>query len=73
MQQIASDANTFHLYEVYVNQDAHLTAHRNSPHYTKWRETVQDWFDGEPQRFTMNTIFPSDEGWRKQKPHLLNW
>ena len=65
--------NTFHLYEVYENQDAHLNAHRNAPHYQKWRETVQDWFDGEPQRFAMTTVFPSDAGWRKQKPGLLNW
>jgi autoinducer 2-degrading protein len=73
MHQSTSDPNTFHLYEVYENQDAHMQAHRNAPHYIKWRETVQDWFDGEPQRVAMTTIFPSDGGWRQQKPHLLQW
>jgi (4S)-4-hydroxy-5-phosphonooxypentane-2,3-dione isomerase len=73
MHQSTTDPNTFHLYEVYENQDAHLTAHRNAPHYQKWRQTVQDWFDGEPQRFAMTTIFPSDNGWRQQKSGLLNW
>jgi quinol monooxygenase YgiN len=73
MHQNAEDPNTFHLYEVYENQEAHLNAHRNAPHYIKWRETVQNWFDGDPQRVTLTTIFPSDAGWRQQKPHLLNW
>lgn len=70
--QNASDPNLFHLYEVYSNQDA-LNAHRSAPHYAKWRETVQNWFDGEPQRVEMTTIFPSEDGWRTQKPTLLHW
>ena len=70
--QSSSDANRFHLYEVYENEAA-MEPHRSSPHYKKWRETVQDWFDGEPQRVVMSTVFPSDEGWRRQKPHLLSW
>ena len=40
------DPNRIHLYEVYKNQAA-VDAHRAAPHYTKWRETVKDWFDGE--------------------------
>lgn len=67
-----SDPNRFHLYEVYEDQDA-LEAHRNAPHYKKWRDTVHDWFDGEPKRILMTTVFPSDEGWRKQKPNLVSW
>ena len=67
-----SDPDLFHLYEVYADEAA-LEAHRNAPHYKKWRETVQDWLDGEPQRVAMTTVFPSDDGWRKQKPDLLNW
>ncbi len=68
----SSDPNRFHLYEVYENEAA-LEAHRNAPHYKKWRETVQDWFDGDPERVVMTTVFPSDVGWKKQKPHLLDW
>ena len=71
--QSAADPNIFHLYEVYENQNAHIVAHRSAPHYVKWRETVQPWFDGAPQAITMTSVFPSDEGWRKQKPHLVNW
>ena len=64
--------NEFHLYEVYENPHA-LDAHRDTPHYKKWRQTVEPWFDGELNRVSMNTIFPSDSGWRDQKPCLLNW
>ena len=70
--QDGSDPDRFHLYEVYAD-DAAREAHRGAPHYKKWRETVQDWFDGEPQRVEMATVFPSDDGWRAQKPALLNW
>lgn len=66
------DPNRFHLYEVYQDASA-LEAHREAPHYKKWRETVGDWFDGDIQRVGMTTVFPSDDGWRKQKPGLLNW
>ena len=68
----SSDPNLFHLYEVYADEAA-LEAHRNAPHYKKWRGTVQGWFDGEPERVVMSTVFPSDDGWRRQKPHLLSW
>ena len=67
-----SDSNRFHLYEVYTDQAA-LEAHRKAPHYKKWRSTVEDWFDGEIQRVSMTTVFPSDDGWRQQKAGLLSW
>ena len=67
-----SDPNRFHLYEVYTDQAA-LEAHRKAPHYKKWRSTVEDWFDGEIQRVSMTTVFPSDDGWQQQKPGLLSW
>jgi len=70
--QNTNDPNTFHLYEVYAD-DAALESHRNAPHYKKWRSIVADWFDGDVQRVEMKTIFPSDEGWRKQKSHLIDW
>ena len=72
IHQNESDPNRFHLYEVYADRAAHL-AHRETPHYKKWRDTVQQWFDWEPQRVEMTTIFPSESGWRKQKPNLTNW
>lgn len=73
IHQSPKDDHVFYLYEVYENQVAHQTAHRSAPHYVKWRETVKDWFEGSPEAIQMNTVFPSDAGWRKQKPHLVNW
>ncbi len=66
-----SDPNLAHLYEVYEDQAA-IDAHREMPHYKKWRATVEDWFDGDTERVDMTTIFPSDDGWRRQKPHLMD-
>ena len=72
MLQDAGDPDLFHRYEVYQDQSA-IDAHRAAPHYLKWRETVWGWLDGDPQRVEMTTLFPSEEGWRKQKAGLLNW
>jgi autoinducer 2-degrading protein len=35
-----------YLYEVYVNKAA-FEYHTKTPHITKWRETVKDWYAGE--------------------------
>jgi quinol monooxygenase YgiN len=47
--QDARDPHTLYLYEVYRDEAA-LEAHRQAPHFVQWRETVQDWFDGDPRR-----------------------
>ena len=70
--QSQEDPNTLHLYEVYAD-DAALEAHRQAPHYLKWRSIVAEMFDGDPKRIATTTLFPSDDGWKKQKPGLTNW
>ena len=60
--QDIEDPNKIHLYEVYKDQAA-VDAHRAAPHYTKWRETVQDWFDGEIVRRLASPVFPPDGSW----------
>ena len=68
----ASDPDLVHLYEVYEDQAA-LDAHRKMPHYTRWADEVADWRDPDVVgRVESTTDFPSDEGWRKQKTHLLD-
>ena len=57
-----NDENTVYLYEVYENKEAWETAHRSAPHYTKWRETVSPWFDGDPTRVELSPIFTKDKG-----------
>ena len=62
----------FYLYEVYRDEAA-FEAHLEAPHFLKWRDAVQSFFDGDIGRIDMKTLFPSEEGWEKQKPALLNW
>ena len=69
---VPDDPNRFYLYEVYANREAHAT-HREQPHYVAWRSAVEHMFDGDLGRVEMETVFPSDDGWRAQKPGLVNW
>ena len=62
--QDAEDPNRIHLYEVYRDQAA-IEAHRQAPHYTKWRETVKDWHAAEPVRRMGAHAFPPDSSWSK--------
>ena len=52
--------NQIHLYEVYQDEAA-LDAHRQAPHFTKWRETCADWFDGEPIRSVCTPVFRRED------------
>ncbi len=70
--QDESDPCRIHLYEVYADEQS-IEAHRNAPHYLKWRDIIDDMVEGDFQRINMTTIFPSDEGWKNQKPYLLKW
>ena len=70
--QNSENPQVFHLYEVYED-DAAFEVHKNTPHYKIWRSKVEPWFDGEVEGVKMQTIFPSDNGWREQKACLLNW
>ena len=62
----------YYLYEVYLNRDS-LEKHRATPHFQKWLSTVGDWFEADLERIEMETVFPSDDGWGLQKPHIVNW
>jgi autoinducer 2-degrading protein len=66
---LQDDANPdrIYLYEVYKDEKA-LEAHREAPHFKKWRETVKDWFDGEPMRHVCTTVFPTEDAWKGVKP-----
>jgi autoinducer 2-degrading protein len=37
-----TDPSKFVLYEAYESDEA-AAAHKRTPHYLKWRETVEDW------------------------------
>ena len=66
-----SDPDLVHLYEVYEDQAA-FDVHKTMPHFTEWADTVADWRTGDVTVVSMTTAFPSDAGWRHQKPHLID-
>ena len=70
--QNSTKDNIFHLYEVYEDKVAFET-HQETQHFKKWFLLVQPWLDGGADTVTMNTIFPSSQGWERQKPSLLHW
>ena len=45
-----------------------MEAHRNAPHYTKWRAEVADWFDGEIVRSLGTPVYPPEGKWNKRPP-----
>ena len=63
--QDSQDANKVYLYEVYKDRESWEVAHRQAPHYTKWRNTVQDWFAVEPVRIESTPVYPPEGGWGK--------
>jgi autoinducer 2-degrading protein len=72
MHQDPDISSRFYLYEVYRDEEA-FEAHLEAPHFIEWRDTVKPFFDGDIQKIVMQTVFPSDDGWEKQKSALLNW
>jgi quinol monooxygenase YgiN len=62
--QDAKDPNKIYLYEVYKDQAA-LDAHRQAPHFLKWREAVKDWRVGDPIRFEGTPVYPPEKAWKK--------
>ena len=62
--QDLEDPDRIHLYEVY-RDDAAIEAHRQAPHYLKWRETVKDWHAAEPVRRSCVTVYPPESEWSK--------
>jgi len=55
--------NRVHLYEVYKDEAA-IAAHREAPHFVKWRDMTKDWLAKPYSRTLCTNVYPSDEGWR---------
>ncbi|MGQ9456171.1 MAG: putative quinol monooxygenase [Armatimonadota bacterium] len=55
--QSADDPCKFILYEAWASpEDA--AAHKNTPHYQKWRDTVADWMAEPRQGIQYRSLFP---------------
>lgn len=60
--QQEDDPNRFVLIEAFRSAEAQL-AHRETAHYQKWRDTVQDWM-AEPRTGVRHiSLFPEDSAW----------
>ena len=55
--QSKEDPSRFLLYEAYETQDA-AAAHKQTPHYLKWRETVGPWMAEPRQGVHYNSLAP---------------
>lgn len=60
--QQADDPTRFILVEVYKSVEA-STAHKETAHYLKWRDTVADMMAEPRQGIKYGNVFPDDGGW----------
>ncbi|NPV02773.1 MAG: antibiotic biosynthesis monooxygenase [Brevinematales bacterium] len=65
--QAKDDPSRFTLYEVY-RSDAGAAAHKETPHYKKWKDTVADWMAKPREGVAHHVLAPSDpEVWKTRK------
>ena len=57
--QQSDDPCRFMIYEVFESEDA-VRLHKETPHYLKWRDTVQEWMAGPRMGIRYSVIEPSD-------------
>ena len=57
--QSPEQATHFILYEAYSTQQ-HAAAHKETQHYSAWRETVADWMEKPRQGIVYNGLYPAE-------------
>lgn len=60
--QQQDDPSRFVLVEVYCTAND-PARHKETPHYQKWRESVEEMMVSPRQSIKYQNIFPGDEGW----------
>jgi quinol monooxygenase YgiN len=60
--QQTDDPTRFILIEVYRTADA-VAAHKETPHYQTWRDTVADMMAAPRTSVKSHNVFPDDDGW----------
>jgi len=61
LAQAEDDKSRFLLYEVYKCKDD-FAKHQQTPHYVKWRDTVNGWMAQPRQGVKHLSLFPPDQG-----------
>lgn len=57
--QSREDPSVFTLYEAYASDEA-SAAHKQTPHYLKWRDTVAGWMEKPRTGIPHNVVAPTD-------------
>lgn len=57
-----ADPNRIVLFEVYRDEAA-FEAHKQTPHFIRWRDGVQDWFAAPAEVIQGQNVFPPDQAW----------
>ena len=57
--QDSGNPSKFVLYEAYDSEDS-SAAHKSTPHYLKWRETVAEWMEKPREGIKYQIICPTD-------------
>ncbi len=60
--QEEGDPSSFVLVEVYRTKED-PARHKETAHYQRWRDTVEDLLDGPRSKRVYSNIFPGEEGW----------
>lgn len=60
--QDKTDPNRIVLFEVYRDAAA-FAEHKQAPHYTRWQETVKDWFAAPTGVISASNAYPPDSSW----------
>ncbi|MGD8452196.1 MAG: antibiotic biosynthesis monooxygenase [Phycisphaerae bacterium] len=58
--QSADDPTLFTLYEAYESEEA-AAAHKQTPHYLKWRETVESWMARPRVGLKHRVVYPDEK------------
>lgn len=58
--QEAGNSSKFVFYEAYESEEA-VAAHKNTPHYLKWKETVAEWMARPRQGIKHEILCPQDK------------
>jgi quinol monooxygenase YgiN len=56
------DSTNFLLVEVYRDEDS-MMAHKQTSHYAKWRQAVENMMFQPRKSVRYNTLFPEDKNW----------
>ena len=70
VSQDKENPELFFLVEIYKDNTA-LDFHRESQHFIKYRDTVTDMYSIPPERYILDTIYPTEQSYRDIKKVLV--